>query len=1067
MKNKKSFLVIRSLALILPVIMLFMESSCTVQDNIPARLEGPGDIYDAAGTPCVAAHSTTRALYASYNGPLYQVMRQSDGKTIDIGIVSPGKNDPGGYANAAAQDAFCKNTIGWITQIYDQSGNGNHLMQAPPGTFKGPAKGGFNNLPIADMAPVTINGHKAYGVYIMPGMGLRNNNASCLAINDEPEGIYYVINGKHYDSGCCFDYGNSSTNGRAVGTGTMETTYYGTATAWGSGNGPGPWIMADMEAGLFSGYNAKHNDVPTIDSWKFVTVVVDGGGGNQWDLRGGNAQEGELTTYYSGVRPGTPQNDRYYPMSKKGGILLGNGGDNGNGSAGTFYEGIMTTGYPTETTTDAVQANIVASNYDVPKLKLSRAVSFAPNTTQKITQTFTNTTGTAIDKVRLSMDLPRGWSAKISGSKNKTETFKGPIQPGISISSSFEVTAPSSVDAGFLTGKATWKSSSSGKKQHETIVQRIRDVVPVKLNEIRLSTGNNSSNQFIELYNASSNEIDISNWSLISTPSEWASVKLTTIPDQTKLRAHGFYLLGLSSSGLVAPVDKGQQTIYVRSTEGYHAGQEIQIDGETRTITEVGTAAHPKTTLFIPVSTGPWLTFPAGTTNLPVSDASGFVKGQQIGIDFAGNYELATITEVGKAATQTTLFEAAKAGDSVIQLTANSNISVGDQLTINTGTRIELVKVKRIINVVEAPTRRFFGQSASPEPGKVELSAPLQLDHMMAVDVSCVGTGISFSPATKFEHKSGDAVQALGSGITLDKALDNKHETGTAIKNALITSSGYQGDATPNEWYGIPLSSSAGSIALMDNTGTVLIDAMVYGSQQSPSSANGTITSPEIATLEGEQIQGGCIAVAPAPARRYFFQPSPGEDFTNKSLGRYPDGNDTDSNCNDFQQQTTTTLQAESAKGSNNIKVASVANLKNGQQLVIDTGSKRETAVISEIGTTGATTIGNSTKKGDNAIVVFSVNGFSVGQAITIDSGTKLEKAVIARVAADRRRYFGNFNNTASDTITVSAPLSFAHSADVQVSGSGITLTAPLEITHDDGAQIAGSMPTPGEANLY
>ena len=33
----------------------------------------PCDIYAGAGTPCVAAHSTTRALFSSYNGPLYQV----------------------------------------------------------------------------------------------------------------------------------------------------------------------------------------------------------------------------------------------------------------------------------------------------------------------------------------------------------------------------------------------------------------------------------------------------------------------------------------------------------------------------------------------------------------------------------------------------------------------------------------------------------------------------------------------------------------------------------------------------------------------------------------------------------------------------------------------------------------------------------------------------------------------------------------------------------------------------------------------------------------------------------
>ena len=86
---------------------------------------------------------------------------------------SPPRADAGGYADAAAQDAFCANTYCWITTIYDQSGKGNHLIQAPRGGFSGPAMGGFNNIPVADMAPVTIMGHKAYGVFIEPGMGLR------------------------------------------------------------------------------------------------------------------------------------------------------------------------------------------------------------------------------------------------------------------------------------------------------------------------------------------------------------------------------------------------------------------------------------------------------------------------------------------------------------------------------------------------------------------------------------------------------------------------------------------------------------------------------------------------------------------------------------------------------------------------------------------------------------------------------------------------------------------------------------------------------------------------------
>lgn len=64
-----------------------------------AATQGPCDIYAAGNTPCVAAHSTTRALYGSYGGPLYQVRRSSDNATRDIVMLSAG-----GYANAAAQD---------------------------------------------------------------------------------------------------------------------------------------------------------------------------------------------------------------------------------------------------------------------------------------------------------------------------------------------------------------------------------------------------------------------------------------------------------------------------------------------------------------------------------------------------------------------------------------------------------------------------------------------------------------------------------------------------------------------------------------------------------------------------------------------------------------------------------------------------------------------------------------------------------------------------------------------------------------------------------------------------
>jgi hypothetical protein len=53
----------------------------------------------------------------------------------------------------------------------------------------------------------------------------------------------------------------------------------------------------------------------------------------------------------------------YSPMHKQGGIVLGIGGDNSSTARGNFFEGVMTVGYASSATDDAVQANIVAAGY--------------------------------------------------------------------------------------------------------------------------------------------------------------------------------------------------------------------------------------------------------------------------------------------------------------------------------------------------------------------------------------------------------------------------------------------------------------------------------------------------------------------------------------------------------------------------------------------------------------------------------------------------------------------------------------------------------------------------------
>jgi hypothetical protein len=310
----------------------------------------PCDIYASGGTPCVAAHSTTRALYAAYDGPLYQVRRASDNTTTSIYPLTAG-----GVANAATQNSFCAGTSCVITVIYDQSGHGNNLTQAPGGG----AAGGPDNLANATAAPVMIDGHQAYGVYVAAGTGYRDDSTSGIATGDNPEGEYDIVDGTHYNGGCCFDYGNAETNNDDDGNGTMEAIYFGNIKVWGYGTGNGPWIMADLENGLYSGVNAGYNANDPTTSYRYTTAMIEGGP-NQWAILGGNAQSGGLSTDYSGPRPNV---SGYNPMHKQGAIILGTGGDNSDGAVGTFYEGVMTSGYPSAATENAVQASIVAAGY--------------------------------------------------------------------------------------------------------------------------------------------------------------------------------------------------------------------------------------------------------------------------------------------------------------------------------------------------------------------------------------------------------------------------------------------------------------------------------------------------------------------------------------------------------------------------------------------------------------------------------------------------------------------------------------------------------------------------------
>jgi Alpha-L-arabinofuranosidase B, catalytic/Lamin Tail Domain len=1152
MKLRINTAVMLAIAVTLPGTMLTMAQPAGAPRNVPPpRPKGPCDMYAAAGDPCVAAHSTTRALYASYNGPLYEIRRQSDGRTLKVGVVQPVASpfpDPGGYADAAAQDAFCANTYCWITRVYDQSRNHNDLTQAPRGGFSGPAMGGFNNLPLADMAPIVIMGHKVYGVFIEPGMGLRNDDPKGTAVDDQAEGQYWVVNGQHFNSGCCFDYGNAEIDSRDDSAGTMETAYFGNAPWWYHGNPPGPWVMTDQENNLVGCVNPDGSKLcvklPSI-TWRFVTAVAKGEP-HHWTSMGGDAQRGPLSVMFNGPRVDSD----YDPMRKQGAILLGNGGDNSNGSQGTFYEGAITAAgtFPSNATDQFVQANIVAAGYGVLPLSLAPASASAappglqtlsPESSQNTTVTFANTTGAPAADVKLSISLPnKQWTSFIPGSTRASVTFPGPVAPGARVSATFKITSGPAAFNGDLVGNAWWTNTTNGTRQLVTTHEKVRNVRPIRINELRISSGppTNSTDSFIELYNAGTRSVDISNWTLTEHPAQQAMFSTVKIPRGTSLAAGGYYLLGLSNSGLAAPARPGDTTIYVRSTAGMKAGDTVSIGtgsgAETRRIVGVGTAASSNTTLWQPLPDGPVIKIPAGATNVPVASVAGFMIGQKIALGYGANYptgpgdleqyEVATVTNIGKPGTQQYLAANAPAGATNIKVTSLENVSIGDKIRLDIdslGHGIDTVTVTKVgtgvsrttlsadasvdatnilvrsvhgfaagdtmtigipphqktftvaavgpwdangmtVNFTPALAQAYAkGEEITDLGTGLDLSTPLRFNHSANLPFSDRGTGISFEPATAFAHLSNEPVKALGTGIRLDRHLDNAHATNTVVRDAAVKSAGYQGTRAPDQWFGGPeLTASA---PLFGRTIIVREGSMVLRNAAGlvvDSLNYGGLVDPWAA--EGDQASSGF-----GQSGCYITVPGSAGGF-----GPFA-----------------------SAAGTSD---TSAGRFPDG----FNTNNN-----CTDFVTSPATILAAASDAGATNIKVASVAGFDAGQTIRIDTGANLETAIIAAVGSaggttvrtsiaigatvipvasaggfspGQTISIGSGTNYETavvvsttrfrePTITVSAPLTLAHAVREQVSGTGISLTSPLTREHASGAQVTGSVSTPGAPNHY
>jgi hypothetical protein len=170
----------------------------------------------------------------------------------------------------------------------------------------------------------------------------------------------------------------------------------------------------------------------------------------------------------------------------------------------------------------------------------------------------------------------------------------------------------------------------------------------------------------------------------------------------------------------------------------------------------------------------------------------------------------------------------------------------------------------------------------------ITIAAPLQFDHSSNLPYSVRGTGISFTPATAFAHSSNEPVQALGSGITIDHPLGNNHAINTPVRDAQVTTAGYQGTPAPDLWFGGPALANSGSMVLRDGH-TLIVDSLNYGLLVDPWLAEGY-------QANSGSGQSGCRVGSPGSGAG-----------AGRSANRFPNGTDTDSNCTDFLTSTNPT----------------------------------------------------------------------------------------------------------------------------------------------------------------
>ena len=260
-----------------------------------------------------------------------------------------------------------------------------------------------------------------------------------------------------------------------------------------------------------------------------------------------------------------------------------------------------------------------------------------------------------------------------------------------------------------------------------------------------------------------------------------------------------------------------------------NVGDTIEIDTgsgvETRKIASIGTAAGNSTTLWQPLPDGPVITIPAGSTNVPVTSTGGWREPAFAASRLARRSASAMAPPIPPSRKPWKNMKSSRSPRSASRARkpawrrtrkpATPTIKVSErrqhfgrrQNPIGHRQRRTWDRDRHGHERRHAPRLRNAGggRARSRNGGTgLDLAAPLKFNHAANIPFSVRGTGISFQPATAFAHSSNEPVQPLGTGITLDNPLANDHAINAVVRDAAVTTAGYQGTPSPTSGSAVP-----------------------------------------------------------------------------------------------------------------------------------------------------------------------------------------------------------------------------------------------------------------------